>query len=83
MLAACQEAVLQKKKEKKKAGLEICCKPHLHPHIHSVEFISIASGGRGVEEGGVREKNGGRGWGGGKKKSTVQQYSTRRHTRSV
>lgn len=57
MLAACQEAVLQKKK-KKKAGLEICCEPHLHPHIHSVEFISIASGERGVEEGGVREKNG-------------------------
>lgn len=38
MLAVSQEAVLQ-------AGLEICCKPHLHPHIHSTEFISIAGGG--------------------------------------
>lgn len=38
MLAASQEAVLQ-------AGLEICCKPHLHPHIHSTEFISIHGGG--------------------------------------
>lgn len=38
MLAASQEAVLQ-------AGLEICFKPHLHPHIHSTEFISIAGGG--------------------------------------
>lgn len=37
MLAASQEVVLQ-------AGLEICCKPHLHPHIHSTEFISIHGG---------------------------------------
>lgn len=60
MLAARQEAVLQKKKKKKKkVGLEICSKPHLHPQIHSVDFISIASGGHVVEEGGVREKNGG------------------------
>lgn len=38
VLARSQEALLQ-------AGLEICCKPHLHPHIHSTEFISIAGGG--------------------------------------
>lgn len=44
MLAASQEAVLQ-------AGLEICCKPHLHPYIHSPEFISIGGGG-------VRERMG-------------------------
>ncbi len=35
MLAAVQEAVLQ-------VALEIRCKPHLHPYIHSTEFISTA-----------------------------------------
>lgn len=51
ILAAVQEAVLQ-------AALEIRCKPHLHPYIHSTEFISTAesSEGRG---GGVK----GTGWG--------------------
>ncbi len=52
MLAAVQEAVLQ-------AALEIRCKPHLHPYIHSMEFISTAERvvrGEGEE---WRERDGG------------------------
>ncbi len=52
MLAAVQEAVLQ-------VALEIRCKPHLHPYIHSTEFISTAERvvrGEGEE---WRERDGG------------------------